>query len=328
MAWRELSIGVPHEYVEPISYLFSRYGHSLTMQADGPDRIMLRTFLPVASKQRLARIEIGVRLVSILEPLGDLVIRDIAEDEDWQEAWKSHFDLLRVGRRLVIKPRWIEHQPEPEEIVIEIDPGMAFGTGYHPTTHTCLEALEHILQPGMSVLDVGTGSGILAITAVKLGAAHVVALDIDPEAVRAARQNCRRTRTTRQVALSLGTVPHPLAGPGQFDLAVANISARAVCDRGPFILTALGPQGVLIASGMLKSQRHEVANALESRGCTLIQQWSQEGWASLAFRRGPHPSVAPARLIRPQVPRNAGKTHPRRGPPRRPGGDHPFLRCR
>ncbi len=285
MAWRELSIGVPHEYVEPISYLFSRYGRSLTMEADGPDRIMLRTLLPATSRQRLARIEVGVRLVSALEPLGELRIRDLAGDEDWQESWKSHFDLLRVGRRLVIRPTWIEHEAGRDEIVIEIDPGMAFGTGYHPTTYTCLEAMEHIVQPGMSVLDVGTGSGILAITAVKLGAARVVALDIDPEAVRAARQNFRRTRTARQVALSQGTVPHPLVGPEQFDVAVANISARAVCDRGPFILTALRPQGVFVASGLLKSQRHEVVNALESRGCSLIQQWSQEDWASLAFQR-------------------------------------------
>ena len=287
MAWRELSIGVPHEYVEPVSYLFSRYGCSLTMEADGPDRTLLRTFLPSASRQRLARIEVGLRLVSILEPLGDLRIRDLADDEDWQATWKSHFDLLRVGRRLVIRPTWIEHAPEAGEIVIEIDPGMAFGTGYHPTTYTCLEAMDQLVRPGMSVLDVGTGSGILAITAVKLGAARVVALDIDPEAIRAARQNFRRTRTAKQVVLSQGTVPHPLAGPEQFDFAVANISARAVCDRGPFILSTLRPRGVLIASGLLKTQRHEVVRILEPLGCSLIRQWSQDDWASLAFQRGP-----------------------------------------
>jgi ribosomal protein L11 methyltransferase len=257
------------------------------MEADGTDRILLRTFLPGASKQRLARIEVGVRLVSILEPLGGLSIRDLDDDEDWQESWKSHFDLLSVGRRLVIRPTWIEHTPQGGEIVIEINPGMAFGTGYHPTTYTCLEAIEHFVQPGMSVLDVGTGSGILAITAVKLGAARVVALDIDPEAIRAARQNFRRTRTAKQVGLSQGTVPSPLAGPEQFDLAVANISARAVCDRGPFIVSALRPKGILIASGLLKTQRHEVLRVLEPLGCTLIRQWSQEDWASLAFRRGP-----------------------------------------
>jgi ribosomal protein L11 methyltransferase len=256
------------------------------MEADGPDRILLRTLVPGTSKQRLARIEVGVKLVSILEPLGELRIRDLDDDEDWQESWKSHFDLLKVGRRLVIKPTWIEHKPEAGEIVIEINPGMAFGTGYHPTTHTCLEAMEHFVQPGMSVLDVGTGSGILAITAVKLGAARVVAMDIDPEAIRAARQNFRRTRTAKQVGLTQGSVPHPLAGPEQFDLAVANISARAVCDRGSFILSTLRPQGILIASGLLKTQRHEVMRVLEPLGCTLIRQWSQDDWASLAFRRG------------------------------------------
>ena len=283
MAWQEISIGVPHEYVEPVSYLFSRYGRALAMESDGPDRILLKTYLPVTSRQRLARIDVGVKLISAIEPLGDLLIKEVRE-EAWQEAWKSHFHLLKIGRSLVIKPTWIDYQPEAEEVVIEIDPGMAFGTGYHPTTYTCLEAIEQMMEAGYSVLDLGTGSGILSIAAARLGASSVIAMDIDPQAIRAARQNLRRTRTLQQAKLVQGTLPHPLAGPGQFDLAVANISARAICERASFIVSVLRGEGVLIASGMLKTQAQEVLDVLSGLGCSLVREWPRDEWVTLAFQ--------------------------------------------
>ncbi len=286
MAWQEISITVPHEYVEPISYLFSRYGRVLTMEADGPDRITLRTFLPSASRERFARIEVGVKLVSILEPLGDLIVNEVPED-GWQDSWKSHFNLLKIGNRLVIKPSWIDYQPEAGQVVVEIDPGMAFGTGYHPTTYTCLQALDQYVEAGASVLDLGTGSGILSIAALGLGASKVVALDIDPQAVKAARQNFRRTGTARQVTLAQGTVPHAKAPAKQFDIVVANISARAVCDRASFIVSTLRTQGVLIASGMLSKQGEEVLSTLQELGCSLIEQWPRDDWVTLAFRPPP-----------------------------------------
>ena len=288
MAWQELSIAVPHEYVEPISYLFSRYGRGLGMERDGPDRILLRTYLPGNSRQRLARIEVGINLINILQPLGEINIRQLPEDEDWQKQWRSHFSLLRVGRHLVIKPSWIEYEAAPGEVLVELDPGMAFGTGYHPTTHTCLQAIEELLQPGMAVLDLGTGSGILSIAAVKLGASRVVALDIDPQAVRAARQNLRRTRVQKQVTLTQGSVPHPLAGHGLFDLAVANISARAVRERAPFVLPTLKPGGRLIASGIMDHQRQEVHESLEELGFSFSREWTQDEWVTLVYSSSPH----------------------------------------
>ncbi len=283
MAWQEISIAVPHEYVEPVSYLFSRYGRVLSMESHGPEWVMLRTYLPATSRQRLARIEVGVKLVSLLEPLGDLIVKEVPE-QDWQDSWKAHFHLLKIGSRMVIKPSWIDYQRGPEEVVIEIDPGMAFGTGYHPTTYTCLQALEQWVRTGASVLDLGTGSGILSIAALGLGAAKAVALDIDSQAVRAARRNFRRTGTSRQVTLAQGSLPHATAGPGRFDLTVANISARAICDRAPFICSSLNPQGVLIASGMIRDQQEEVVDALQKLGYSPVQEWSRDDWVTLAFR--------------------------------------------
>ncbi|MCH8106939.1 MAG: 50S ribosomal protein L11 methyltransferase [Chloroflexi bacterium] len=284
MVWQEISITVPFEYVEPVSYLFNRYGRGLSMELGEDERILMRTYLQDTSRQRFARIEVGIRLVNLLEPLGDLIITDLSEDEDWRENWKAHFNLLRVGQHLVIKPSWIDYEASPDDLLIELDPGMAFGTGYHPTTYGCLEALEQEVRPGMTVLDLGTGSGILAMTALKLGASRVVALDVDPEAIRAARQNFRRTRVQRQVSLAQGTVPHPLAGNGLFDLAVANISDRAIRERAQFIIPALAPQGLFIASGLLAKEREGVDDTLAELGFACVDTKPHEDWITIIYR--------------------------------------------
>ena len=289
MAWQELSITVPHEYVEPISYLFGRYGKGVSTELAGDGQVLLRTYITKGSRQRMARIDVGVRLVGSIEPIGDLIVRELPEDEDWMNSWKSHFKILRIGQHLVIKPTWLELESDtgPEDIVIELDPGIAFGTGYHPTTATCLEAMEQHITPDMTVLDLGSGSGILTIAAIKLGAEQVIALDIDGQAVSAARRNFRRLGINKQVKLGQGSVPHPTARPESIDLAVANISARGVVDRCPFILTALKPGALFIASGLLNTQKQEVAVALEPLGFSLINEWSQEDWVTLLYMAPP-----------------------------------------
>jgi len=295
VAWQELSITVPHEYVEPISYLFGRYGKGVSTELAGEGKVLLRTYLTTGSRQRMARIDVGVRLVGAIEPIGDLEIRELPEDEDWMESWKSNFGILRIGKRLVIKPTWLEldFTASPDDIVIEIDPGIAFGTGYHPTTDTCLQAMEQHIAPGMTVLDLGTGSGILTIAAIKLGAGLVTALDIDSQAVTAARRNFKRLGINKQVRLGQGSVPHPTAPAGDFDLAVANISARGVADRCPFILTALKPGALFIASGLLNTQKEEVAAVVEPLGFSLISEWPQEEWTTLLYRATETPLEAP-----------------------------------
>ena len=286
MSWQELSISVPHEYVEPVSYLFSRYGKGLSTEPQGAGRVMLRTYLESGSEQRLARIDIGIRLISSIEPLGGLAIRDLDDGEDWQNSWKEHYNALPVANRLIIKPSWVELEDHATEgrLVIELDPGMAFGTGYHPSTYTCMEALEELVKPDMRLLDLGTGSGILTITALKLGAGSVVALDIDGQAVSAARRNFRRLRLQDSITLVKGSVPHPTAPKGSFDLAVANISARGVADRAPFILQCLRPGGMLIASGLLAAQRPEVDDTAMSLGFAPELEWPQDEWLTIGYR--------------------------------------------
>ena len=283
--WQEISISVPSEYVDPISAAFERYGYGLTLEGDGTDRVKLRTYLPADARQRYAQIDIVVKLTNILEPIGELSATPL-DDADWQNAWKSHFNLLKIGQRLVIKPSWIDYTPAAGELVIELDPGLAFGTGYHPTTYTCLQAMEQLTNPGMSVLDLGVGSGILTIAALKLGAARVAALDIDPQAIQAAKQNFRRLGIRPQVDLAQGSLPHPIAPDAAFDLALANISARGVRERAADLLAALRPGGQLIASGIIQEQHQETAAALQAAGFTDLTVWPKEDWITLAGRAG------------------------------------------
>jgi len=284
MTWHELSILVPYEYVEPISYLFDRYGHGMSIEIQDQKEALLRTYLPSTSRQRLAHIEVGVKLASLLEPLGDLNVRALTDDEDWQNAWKSHFSLLKLGRNLVIRPSWVDYEPKENEQVIDLDPGLAFGTGYHPTTYTCLEALERLIKPNFTVLDLGTGSGILTVAAAKLGAGKILALDTDPVAVKAATQNFQRSNVGDHVTAAQGSVPHKLVGNSVYDLVLANISARAIAERAESIYPILKPDGYLIASGIICDQRDSAEIGLINAGFKIAEIYTKEDWVTLICR--------------------------------------------
>ena len=280
MEWLELSVQVPPEFVEPVSYLFGRYGNGLSMEKVENGEVLLRTYVTSTATQKRARIEIGVKLIGSLRPIGGLCVRKI-EETNWEEAWKDQFTLLRVGRRLVIKPPWIPYEARDSELVLEIDPGLAFGTGHHPTTQMVLEELERLSPAGMRVLDVGTGSGVLSIAAVRLGAMRVTALDVDPTAVKMARQAIRANKVTDRVSLGRGSLPHSLAPADAFDLAVANISAKVISNLAPEILRCLGPGGILVVGGFLDKQEEQVAQRLREVGFSIGNRHSMEDWVTL-----------------------------------------------
>ena len=284
MSWHELSITVPFEYVEPVSYLFERYGYGLSVETKPGDHAILRSYLPSLSRQRLAHIEVGIKLASTVANLGELQITPLGADEDWRDSWKQHFTLLRVGKNLVIKPSWIEYEQQPGDVVIDLDPGLAFGTGYHPTTYSCLEALEELIRPGHSLLDVGTGSGILTIAAAKLGAAHITAVDIDGHAVRAARKNFRRTGISDRVAAESGSIPNSATRGRSYDVAVANISARGIRLVSPAIPDLLAHDGVFIASGVIVDQHDEAVSAVSDAGLQVDEIRQREDWLTILCR--------------------------------------------
>ncbi len=295
MRWLELSVRSPQEFVEPLSQIFYRYGHGgVVVESEGgfnPDEgesaspdawVTLKTYLPVNStaRERKARIDLGVRLVAHVSPVSPLSERELDEQE-WQNSWKEHFDVLHVGRRLVVCPTWKEYEPAATDIVLNLDPGMAFGTGHHPTTRICLEMLEEQVKPGTKVLDVGCGSGILSIAAAKLGAGGVVGLEIDPVGVRVARSNVSHNGVGHGVRIIRGTLPQPEVTARSYSLVVANISARVITELAGDIVKAVAEGGMLIASGVIAANRASVEEALASEGARIDRAVVDGDWVTM-----------------------------------------------
>ena len=300
LKWLELSVSAPPEFVEPLSHIFYRYGHGgVALEQQGgfnPDEgetasetawVTLKTYLPIneSTDERRNRIDVGVRLVAHVGPVTELVARTVDEDE-WQNSWKDHFHVLRVGRRLVVKPTWREYDPRPSDVVIVLDPGMAFGTGHHPTTRVCLEQLERLVVPGASVLDFGCGSGILSIAASKLGASSVVGVEADSSAVRVAKQNARENGVQHNVLVVEGTLPRPEARPVAFDLAVANISAKVVSEASTELVRAVKPGGAVIASGIILDNKAVVERSMAAAGAALSDTIVDGDWVTLVYATG------------------------------------------
>ncbi|MFT9367472.1 50S ribosomal protein L11 methyltransferase [Paenibacillus polymyxa] len=214
-------------------------------------------------------------------------------EDDWANAWKQYFKPLRVSDHLTIKPTWEEYEPASEdEKIIELDPGMAFGTGTHPTTSLCLRTLESVIQGGEEVIDVGTGSGILAIGAIKLGAKHVLALDLDPVAVSSARENTRLNGLEEHITikesdlLSVLNASDPTLGIQlPVKLVVANILAEIILLFIDDVYKALEPGGIYIASGIWKNKEEVVESALKAAGFEIAEINRDEDWLAFVARK-------------------------------------------
>ena len=203
--------------------------------------------------------------------------------EDWAEAWKRHYHTLRIGQRIIVAPSWEEPPLQAGDVLIKLDPGMAFGTGTHPSTQLALRLLEKYIRPRSTVLDVGVGSGILSIAAVKLGASRVVATDIDPEAVRTAEENARLNQVRNQITLLVGSV----MDSGRYDLVLANILADVIADLllHENLAERVAPDGVLILSGIIKQRRDVVELALRATGMGVFDVAEDGDWIALAVGR-------------------------------------------
>jgi ribosomal protein L11 methyltransferase len=224
-------------------------------------------------------------LRDVLRPLdADASVVGEVPERIWREDWKRHFARTRIARRLEIVPPWESAVPgEPGRIVVVINPGQAFGTGQHQTTAACLELLERLMKPGDAVLDLGCGSGILAIAAAKLGAGRVLAIDNDPEAVNAIRENTVLNAVQALIDARLGDGP---AGAEGFDLAIANILADTLVAMAADLTSCVKPDGVLVLSGIESEQRPLVEVAFSDRGWQVVHDIERSGWVSLALARG------------------------------------------
>lgn len=203
-------------------------------------------------------------------------------DEDWSENWKKYYKPFRIGSHLVVKPTWEAYAVEPGDVVVELDPGMAFGTGTHETTNMCMELLEKHLQKGMRVMDVGTGSGILAIAAAKLGAENILAVDIDPGAVKVADENVAHNGVGKQVRVVEGDLVKSEAMP--CELAIANIVADAICMLCGPLARHLLPNGLFICSGIIREREQDVLAAVTAAGYTMVERLTKGEWVALCLR--------------------------------------------
>ncbi len=250
--------------------------------------IFVSTVVPAGpeAEEMQQRIAQGLWWLSRLHPVGEPVIATL-EDKDWQEAWKTHYVTFRVGRRIVIQPVWEEGSAGVAgDITLRLNPGMAFGTGLHPSTQLCLACLENFLQAGDQLLDVGTGSGILAIASLKLGAREVVATDTDALALQVAAENAEHNGLQAQLGQTLQLCHTPELPTSKFDVIVVNILPDVICHllQERSLLARAKPGAVLILSGIIEARAQEVADALMTQGGRLVERQSQGDWIALVGR--------------------------------------------
>ena len=312
----EISLIVDPEAAEAVSELFNRYngggweedsaageasGGGAVIEATGMDddgtpidgkyQLTVKTYVKSGARgdQIRQQIEEGLWHLGRILPMPEPQIRTVRQ-EDWANSWKQFYKPLRIGQRVWLKPSWEDVDVAPGDVVIELEPGMAFGTGMHPTTRLCVAALEARVQPGTSLLDVGTGSGVLAVLAAKLGADPVIATDIDPLAVDATRDNAERNGLAPEaIDVSLGSVPS--GRDGAFDLIVANILARVLIklfdgafDNVP-LAQPLAPGGTMILSGILDEQAQSVVEAAARHGLSHVETLREEDWVALVMQK-------------------------------------------
>jgi ribosomal protein L11 methyltransferase len=327
MSWIEYSVTIDQEAVESVSALFAEVGYNggvaveqpFIGSPDGPEYtvdttkpVTVRTYVPLDehAEAARARLEQGLWAFGMMRPVGDLQVRQLQE-EDWANAWKAHYPIQRIGERSVIVPSWLEYEAQAGDVVLHLDPGMAFGTGLHPTTRLCVQILERYTQPNMRTMDLGCGSGILAIAAAKLGAKPILALDNDPIAVHATIENVHRNGVgdvvttvegslgpgaqlghwlgsdwaTKQRVATPGTGPIAVDPDGEFDLIVANILANVHVLLVPHLARALKPDGLLLTSGIIADREADVIEAFAAAGLEQIERHGEGEWVALVHRR-------------------------------------------
>lgn len=317
----EIAVVVDSEAAEAVSELFNRYnsgfydedseegeasGGGAVIEAtgfddfhqpiDGEYKLVVKTYIKPGARgaEIQRRIEEGLWHLGQIYPVPEPQIRTVRE-EDWANSWKQFYKPLRIGQRILLKPAWEEVEPDPDLLVIELEPGMAFGTGMHPTTRLCAAAMEELVQPGDHVLDVGTGSGILSVLAAKLGATDIVATDIDPLAVSATGENLARNGIVPGDDIRVEVVQEsvPAGRARQFQIVVANILAEVLVklfhsEYGNVPLAEpLAPGGHMILSGIIDEKADMVIEAAQTQGLMLIERKQESDWVALVMQSSP-----------------------------------------
>ena len=296
MRWLQLSIQAPPEYVEPLTHLFNIHGEgSASVEGGGgynPDEgekpdpkawVTIKGWLPIdaTTQSRKTAIDVGVRLIRHLVDIPEIEEKEVSDDE-----WRNQkFEPIKVGKNLVIVPRSAEYESEPSDIVVELEPGLAFGTGHHPTTLMCLEEIEKVVKPGDKFLDVGCGSGVLSIAALALGAEHAVGLDIEDDAVTSSLANLAEAGYTDQSTILSGSIPHSQVPDGQFDVVGANIAANVLIALAEPLMATVTDDGVIVTSGVLDTRLDDVVETFKAVGGEVQSSRHIEDWTATRITR-------------------------------------------
>ena len=308
MNWLEVSMTVDGELAESVADVFARFAPNGVMTEQGvkyndaedagtpAGPITVRAYLEIDDhiEETRQKLEEALYYLGMIRPLPTPVFKSIA-DQNWMEAWKQHYKPILIGERLLILPAWME-SPEPDRIAIKIDPGMAFGTGTHPTTQLCLELMEGYFSQSLIknrkseiVIDIGCGSGILSIAAIKLGAEKALGVDIDEESITNSRENAEVNGVGEELILGVGSIGEILAGRfglTSAPLVVANILAPVnvrLFEAG--LADLIEDNGSIILSGILFEQEQSVLEAGQAHGLRMTARRQSGDWIALALSR-------------------------------------------
>ena len=286
MRWRRFSVTAPPQASEAVSAILQQLFCGLSIVTT-PAGLVHQAYTSEEADVENAQVELeaGLRRIpaELVEPAEVTLEADWVDELDWAEAWKEHYRPIRVGRRLVILPSWLPWpdpesplKPRPDDIILRIDPGMAFGTGAHATSRMCMAALENYLRPGDDVIDFGCGSGILTITACKLGASSVLAIDNEPVCIKVTAENVVKNDVAKQCEARLAESLAGIDGPR--DLIVANVTGQVVMEQAANAATLLRPGGYYIVSGFTNRSDNGVAEAIAAAKLGIADRYGEDEW--------------------------------------------------
>lgn len=310
MRWARISVVTTHEGADLIANILMELGAAGTEiddpslvneyidaglwdytdlpRAEDTETVTVRAYLPEDARLESSLLALAERIAALRHAGAALgagtISHSFVADEDWAETWKAYIHTEKIGERIVVRPTWEEYTPSADEIVIELDPGAAFGTGAHATTAMCLRWLEHLVSPGMRVYDMGCGSGILAVAAAKLGAGEVIAMDYDPVAVSVAEENIRQNNVHNVVACESDLLS-ACEGAAPAELITANIIADVIVRLFAQLDRHLAPGGTLLASGIIDDRIADVEHAAAQHGFTVLDMTCEKEWAAMIIRR-------------------------------------------
>ncbi|KYG32021.1 50S ribosomal protein L11 methyltransferase [Alkalihalobacillus trypoxylicola] len=310
MKWSEFSIHTTQEAVEPICHILHEAGASGVVIEDPSDLVkewgthygeiyqlspddypeegvLIKAYFPVNSFLAETIDEIKKSVNALTEFDIDIGFNKVhlteVKEEEWAHAWKKYYKPVKVSQTITIVPTWETYEPQPTEMIIELDPGMAFGTGTHPTTVLCIQALERVLQGEEKVIDVGTGSGVLSIAAAKLGAEKILGLDLDEVAVNSAKMNIELNQLSQSIQVEQNNLLEGIQGT--YDVIVANILAEVIVKFTRDAAALLKTNGRFITSGIIKRKKQEVKDSLIEAGFVIEEVNEMDDWVAIVARK-------------------------------------------